>query len=110
MATPLKSIRKKCLSCQENSAKVRRCEFENCMFFPFRTGVGRPKLKDIRKYCLWCCCESIQEVRLCPSDGKQSSLCPLHPYRFGKNPKLKGRTNAGSFKSRKHGREAGSAK
>ena len=37
--------------------------------------------KAIRKYCLECCYESAMEVKLCPAEG-----CPLHPFRFGKNP------------------------
>lgn len=37
--------------------------------------------KAIRKYCLSCCLESTLEVKLCPDED-----CPLHPFRFGKNP------------------------
>ena len=37
--------------------------------------------KAIRAYCLSCCCESQQEVRLCPAEE-----CPLHAFRMGKNP------------------------
>lgn len=36
-------------------------------------------LKSIRKYCLGCCLDSPQEVKLCPSKD-----CPLYPFRFGK--------------------------
>lgn len=39
-------------------------------------------IKAIRAKCLDCCCDSMQEVRLCPI-----SDCPLHPYRFGHRPK-----------------------
>ena len=38
-------------------------------------------LKAIRAKCLDCCCDQITEVKLCPA-----STCPLHPFRFGKNP------------------------
>lgn len=38
-------------------------------------------LKAIRAKCLDCCCDQITEVKLCPV-----SDCPLHPFRFGKNP------------------------
>lgn len=38
-------------------------------------------VKAIRKYCLNCCLENANEVKLCPSEN-----CPLHPFRFGKNP------------------------
>jgi len=36
----------------------------------------------IRRYCLWCCCDSAAEVRLCPSTD-----CSLHPFRFGRRPR-----------------------
>lgn len=38
-------------------------------------------VKAIRRYCLDCCLESSNEVKLCPAEK-----CPLHPFRFGKNP------------------------
>lgn len=38
-------------------------------------------LKAIRAKCLDCCCDQTTEVKLCPA-----SDCPLHPFRFGKNP------------------------
>lgn len=38
-------------------------------------------LKAIRSKCIDCCCNQISEVKLCPA-----SDCPLHPFRFGKNP------------------------
>lgn len=49
-------------------------------------------IKAIRAKCLDCCCGQANEVRLCPCED-----CPLYPYRLGKNPKLSGRTNKGSF-------------
>lgn len=42
---------------------------------------GIPVLKAIRLKCLDCCCDSAYEVKLCPCEK-----CPLHPFRFGKNP------------------------
>lgn len=42
-------------------------------------------IKSIRHYCLWCCLGSSLEVRECTVEK-----CALHPYRFGKNPKLAG--------------------
>lgn len=41
-------------------------------------------VKAIRLKCLDCCCGSSTEVRLCPVTD-----CPLHPFRFGKNPNIK---------------------
>ena len=38
-------------------------------------------LKAIRAKCLDCCCDQITEVKLCTE-----SDCPLHPFRFGRNP------------------------
>ena len=38
-------------------------------------------VKAIRAKCLDCCCANSTEVKLCPA-----SECPLHPFRFGKNP------------------------
>lgn len=38
-------------------------------------------LKAIKAKCLDCCCEQINEVKLCPVVD-----CPLYPFRFGKNP------------------------
>ena len=42
----------------------------------------RTPIKAIRAKCLDCCCDSIQEVRLCAATD-----CPLYPYRFGHRPK-----------------------
>ncbi len=41
-------------------------------------------LKAVRLKCLDCCCGSADEVRLCPCED-----CPLHQFRFGKNPNIK---------------------
>lgn len=38
-------------------------------------------IKAIRRKCLDCCCDSSQEVSLCPVHD-----CSLHPYRFGRRP------------------------
>ena len=91
--TPLRAIRKRCYGCGEGTAKtIRDCEFPNCALYPLRFGKrvqGIKSAKAIREYCLWCC-GNPNEVRLCVNDGKQSTLCPLYPYRFGKNPTKKG--------------------
>lgn len=41
-------------------------------------------VKAIRAYCLGCCLEQAAEVRLCPDED-----CPLHAFRFGRNPYYK---------------------
>jgi len=44
-------------------------------------------LRAIRLFCLWCCKESQQEVRLCPAVE-----CVLWPFRMGRNPYRKQKT------------------
>lgn len=44
-------------------------------------------LKAIRQNCLDCMNGNANEVKLCPS-----VKCPLFPFRFGKNPNIKGGT------------------
>lgn len=39
-------------------------------------------IKAIRAYCISCCRENRNEVRLC-----QAAACPLFPYRMGHRPK-----------------------
>jgi len=43
----------------------------------------RTPLKSIRAYCLWCCCGSSPEVRICHIEK-----CALWSYRHGRNPKM----------------------
>lgn len=43
-------------------------------------------IKVIRAHCLYCCCDSPKEVKLC-----SIKECPLHQFRFGKNPYRKQR-------------------
>lgn len=49
-------------------------------------------LKAIRAHCLECMCGSVKEVKLCEMN------CPLHIYRFGKNPTRKGIGGRGKTK------------
>lgn len=42
---------------------------------------GTTPLRAIRAKCLDCCCNSAQEVKLCPAQN-----CPLWPFRSGHNP------------------------
>ena len=61
------------------------------MIYPIYGGVcslqGKVKtpVQAIRAHCLQCS-YSAHEVKLCPAEG-----CPLHPFRFGKNPYTKRR-------------------
>lgn len=36
-------------------------------------------LKSIRRYCLWCCNNQFNEIKLCPKTD-----CPFFPFRLGK--------------------------
>lgn len=83
--TPVKAIRKKCLSCAENAAEVKRCEITDCALYEFRMNT-RPKgsrpLKAIRKECLDCMGGSSNLVKECNIEK-----CPLYVYRSGHRPK-----------------------
>lgn len=46
-------------------------------------------VKAIRQKCLDCSCGQVKEVELCPIPD-----CALYPFRFGKNPYRKERTEA----------------
>ncbi len=48
-------------------------------------------LKAIRAKCVDCSCGNMAEVKRCPLES-----CPLHPYRFGKNPSRAGIGNRGA--------------
>ena len=52
--------------------------------------------KAIRARCLRCM-ETLPDVKRCPFNGTGEELCALWPYRLGRNPKLAGRHNKGSF-------------
>lgn len=103
MSTPLESVHKFCVQCVGSPFEVKDCGGDKCknggcnkngacLFYPYRLGSGRPSVKSIRKYCLYCCGESPELVRECP-DGKAHSgieACALYPYRMGTNPKRAG--------------------
>jgi len=97
MSSPLKVIRKYCLWCMAGqSYLVAGCETKDCPLFLFRMNKsvrGRSRLKAIRKRCLDCAGSS-DEVKSCNSyqgNPDKVEVCPLWEYRFGKNPKLKGK-------------------
>ena len=88
----VKAIRLRCLDCEETASLVRNCQDQRCSLLPYRMGKNpfrgkdkpsgyKPPLKAIRLYCLDCCLDQPNEVRLCPAEE-----CALHPFRFGKNP------------------------
>lgn len=44
-------------------------------------------IKAIRAKCIDCCCNQYTQVEAC-----DSIICPLHPFRLGKNPYSKRKT------------------
>jgi hypothetical protein len=58
-------------------------------------GKVRTPLRVIRSKCLDCA-GSAQLVKAC-----RIETCPLWSYRFGHDPKLRGRVNAGSFRPKR---------
>jgi len=101
--TPLEAIRRVCVACVGSPYEVINCSGDKCLngqgdengkcyYYPFRMGKGRPSVKIIRKFCLECMDGSNQLVTQCESN------CPLHQYRFGRNPKRAGLVHKGSFK------------
>ena len=102
--TPLGAIRKICVACVGSPYGVRDCGGDKCIggqggengvccLFPYRLSKGRPSVKTIRKFCLECMGGSSKLISECGSD------CPLHSYRFGKNPKRAGMGNISNLRS-----------
>ena len=89
--TPGRAIKAFCIQCMggasEARQEVRNCAEDDCLFHQYRRGKGRPSVKIIRKMCLYCMGGNYRLI----SEGVSES-CPIHYYRFGKNPKLAGRT------------------
>ena len=94
MATPLKSIRRHCVDCMGGSYQaVNDCPSKACPLWQDRSGkqrMGQRPLKAIRQFCLECVGSSDQ-VRECTGKMLYGSDCQLHKFRFGKNPRLKGK-------------------
>ena len=94
--TPRRAIRKNCIDCVGGASEVRDCQGDKlwnpdmtvyqCLFYPYHLGKGRPSVRLIRKYCLWCMGGSWKLVKECPS-----KTCPFRAYRLGKNPKVTAR-------------------
>lgn len=86
--TPARAIKLECKWCS-GLAGVRKavtCDSDICKL----NNKSLSPLKRIKAHCLDCV-ETRQEVKSCT--GKllsEDSLCYLHPYRFGHNPRQKG--------------------
>jgi hypothetical protein len=86
--TPRQAIRDHCIDCVGGASNVKGCQGDElydhpCIFFSYRMGKGRPSVKLIRKFCLYCMGGSWKLVKECPS-----KVCPLFCYRAGKNPSI----------------------
>ena len=115
-ATPLKAVRRHCLSCCNGSAnEVRLCPAKACPLWRFRHG-HRPNAEDrdaiadrqlyplerdltgatfhgsalraIRLRCIDCSGNSDVEVRTCKFGPDHPTPCDLHPFRLGRNPNI----------------------
>jgi len=69
---------------------------------------GLTALKRIKSHCLKCVPEqSIYGVRACTGEilNPEPHICPLHPFRLGTNPHLKGKRGKGNPEALKKWRE-----
>ena len=102
--TPRQAIREHCIDCVGGASAVRDCQGDKlfdspCIFFHCRLGTGRPSVKLIQKFCLYCMGGSWKLVNECPS-----MVCPFLPYRMGKNPTMANRrVRLDSGKRPRHG-------
>lgn len=88
--TPLKSVRKYCVSCGgESKDNVRLCPVEKCALHPIKNGKNGGKVKSvvksIRARCVDCAGGSRKSIEAC-----ELTECSLWPYRFGTNPARSG--------------------
>ena len=86
--TPGTAIRKHCVECVGSPYEIENCRGDflyatekKCPFYRYRMGKGRPSVKLIRKYCMFCMSGSYQAINQCNSE-----ICVLTPFRFGTNP------------------------
>jgi hypothetical protein len=98
MKTPLKSVREYCVKvcCIDQPNEVLLCPAKDCLFWKYRFGKGRMKLKTIKERC-----DDCGEGGFKARKGCEFPDCPLFHFRLGKNPNKSGQSNSGSFSSRK---------
>ena len=101
--TPKETVQAYCTHClgmkQHNADEIRDCQGDQdfagpCPFFPYRLG-KRISVTVFRAFCLQCMGGNRELVREC-----ETVSCPVHPYRFGKNPALKGQIRGASLLSK----------
>lgn len=108
--TPLKAIRRYCVWCCANQPReADLCPATACDLHMYRLGKkfkiqSYSPLKAIRGRCLNCSGFSSESVKHCEFNGKKEAFCALYNYRFGKNPKLKGKRGTGNTDSLKKAR------
>ena len=97
-SSPLRAIRAMCLECVGYvSDEVKNCTITDCPLYPFRLGrsvKGKSRLNAIKQHCRECMGGSSHLVAGCPSGpqmDRSDSGCSVFEFRFGKNPKLKGK-------------------
>jgi hypothetical protein len=96
--TPGEAIHKFCTACVGSIYDVENCGGDHCLnggcyssgecwFYRFRQGRGRPSVKLLRKYCLYCTDGDAEWVRNCPDgvEHRGQAPCALHPFRMGRN-------------------------
>lgn len=92
--SPSKAILLECRSCM-NTGAFRGCTSRDC----FLNRPGLSTLKRIKAHCLYCAPEqTVNGVKACTGEinGPEPHTCPLHPYRLGTNPNLKGKRGKGN--------------
>jgi hypothetical protein len=88
LMTPGQAIKKNCIDCVGSVGEVRKCQGDKlldspCLLYSYRMGKGRPSVRLIRKYCIYCMGGSVHEVKNCSNTN-----CSLFPYRMGRNPNV----------------------
>jgi len=101
--TPTQTVRAYCTHClglpQFNKEVVKDCQGDlayqgPCPLFLYRMGKRIP-VKVFRAFCLECMGGNREFIREC-----ETVTCPIHPYRLGKNPSLKGQVRGASLMSK----------
>lgn len=88
--TPSKAIKIECKYCKNGNHF--KCESQECKLNDKKLSA----LKKIKAHCKTCIpSQDYRDVKKCDGKvlGPEPHICPLLPYRLGKNPKLKGKGN-----------------
>lgn len=81
--TPKKVIAVECRRCL-NVQAFKGCISESCKL----NDISLTPIKKIKSHCLICCPEqSVYGVKSCDGKYTDGSICILHPFRLGKNPR-----------------------